>query len=423
MPAFPRPRRRAWSAIALGRPIDVLFSDFGEPVAAASIAQVHKARTRGRDAGRSSPSRWCVPACASSSRAISRPCASPPAIFERFVPDARRLTPAGGRGDAGPLRRDRDGSAPRSGGHVGIRRQYAGRPRVPRAASRMGPDRARRADRRVDRRHPAVTTSPPSTRPATIATRSAASSSRLSCATPSATASSTPTCTRAICSSTRRAASSPSISASWAGSASKERRFLAEILLGFIRRDYRRVAEVHFEAGYVPRPPRGRRFRAGHPRHRRADPRPPRRRDLDGAPADAAVRGDGPVRHGDAHRARHAAEDHGGGRRRGAHPRPEARHVDARPSRWCANGSSAISGPSAASRRRPAACRPSRSRRADLPELALRAERVLAKLERSADNGFPLSRESLEAIGRAKERASPAGRPRPCGSWLCRASC
>jgi ubiquinone biosynthesis protein len=33
---------------------------------------------------------------------------------------------------------------------------------------------------------------------------------------------------------------------------SKERRFLAEILLGFITRDYRRVAEVHFEAGYVP---------------------------------------------------------------------------------------------------------------------------------------------------------------------------
>ena len=32
----------------------------------------------------------------------------------------------------------------------------------------------------------------------------------------------------------------------------KERRFLAEILYGFIRRDYIRVAEVHFEAGYVP---------------------------------------------------------------------------------------------------------------------------------------------------------------------------
>ncbi|WP_435164517.1 2-polyprenylphenol 6-hydroxylase [Falsirhodobacter sp. 1013] len=31
------------------------------------------------------------------------------------------------------------------------------------------------------------------------------------------------------------------------------RRVYAEILYGFIRRDYRRVAEVHFEAGYVPR--------------------------------------------------------------------------------------------------------------------------------------------------------------------------
>ncbi|MDH7797934.1 MULTISPECIES: 2-polyprenylphenol 6-hydroxylase [unclassified Beijerinckia] len=32
----------------------------------------------------------------------------------------------------------------------------------------------------------------------------------------------------------------------------KERRFLAEILFGFITRNYQRVAEVHFEAGYVP---------------------------------------------------------------------------------------------------------------------------------------------------------------------------
>jgi ubiquinone biosynthesis protein len=33
----------------------------------------------------------------------------------------------------------------------------------------------------------------------------------------------------------------------------KERRFLAEILLGFITRDYQRTAQVHFDAGYVPR--------------------------------------------------------------------------------------------------------------------------------------------------------------------------
>ncbi len=35
--------------------------------------------------------------------------------------------------------------------------------------------------------------------------------------------------------------------------APKERRFLAEILYGFITRDYTRVAQVHFDAGYVPR--------------------------------------------------------------------------------------------------------------------------------------------------------------------------
>ncbi len=34
--------------------------------------------------------------------------------------------------------------------------------------------------------------------------------------------------------------------------APKERRFLAEILFGFITRNYYRTAEVHFEAGYVP---------------------------------------------------------------------------------------------------------------------------------------------------------------------------
>ena len=31
-----------------------------------------------------------------------------------------------------------------------------------------------------------------------------------------------------------------------------ERRYLAEILWGFLNRDYRRVAQVHFDAGYVP---------------------------------------------------------------------------------------------------------------------------------------------------------------------------
>ena len=44
----------------------------------------------------------------------------------------------------------------------------------------------------------------------------------------------------------------PMISASWAISTNIPAAVYAEILYGFIKRDYRRVAEVHFEAGYVP---------------------------------------------------------------------------------------------------------------------------------------------------------------------------
>ena len=62
-----------------------------------------------------------------------------------------------------------------------------------------------------------------------------------------------PTCIRAICWSTREG-NLVAVDFGIMGRAGlKERRFLAEILHGFITRDYRRVAEVHFEAGYVPR--------------------------------------------------------------------------------------------------------------------------------------------------------------------------
>ncbi len=102
-----------------------------------------------------------------------------------------------------------------------------------------------------------------------------------------------------------------------------ERRFLAEILLGFILRDYRRVAQVHFEAGYVPGAPLGGGFRAGHPGDRRADPPAQGQRDLDGQGADPALRYHGFVRHEHPHRTRDAPEDHGGGGRCGPLPRPQ----------------------------------------------------------------------------------------------------
>ena len=107
----------------------------------------------------------------------------------------------------------------------------------------------------------------------------------------------------------------------------KERRFLAEILYGFITRNYHRTAEVHFEAGYVPPHHSVESFaqaiRAiGEPIHNKHGVR-----NLDGEAADAAVRGHRPVRHEDAAGAAAAAEDHGGGRGRGALVRSEPRHV------------------------------------------------------------------------------------------------
>ena len=49
MPAFPTAEARAEVERALGKPIDDLFTEFSEPVAAASIAQVHKATTTDGD--------------------------------------------------------------------------------------------------------------------------------------------------------------------------------------------------------------------------------------------------------------------------------------------------------------------------------------------------------------------------------------
>src|SRR4029079_18636766 len=48
-PPFPQRGARATVEEALGAPIDTLFAEFGPPVAAASIAQVHKARVRQPD--------------------------------------------------------------------------------------------------------------------------------------------------------------------------------------------------------------------------------------------------------------------------------------------------------------------------------------------------------------------------------------
>ena len=49
LPPFSQSEARAAVEEALGAPIDKIYAEFGPPVAAASIAQVHKARLRGKD--------------------------------------------------------------------------------------------------------------------------------------------------------------------------------------------------------------------------------------------------------------------------------------------------------------------------------------------------------------------------------------
>ena len=132
-----------------------------------------------------------------------------------------------------------------------------------------------------------------------------------------------------------------SISASWAGSRPKDRRFLAEILFGFITRDYLPRRAGAFRCGLCAAPRRIRRVFA---QALRAIGEPIMDRtgggNLHGAAADPAVRGDRPVRHADPAAAAAAAEDHGGGRRawRGRSI-PSSTCGRRRRRRWCANGS------------------------------------------------------------------------------------
>jgi hypothetical protein len=111
------------------------------------------------------------------------------------------------------------------------------------------------------------------------------------------------------------------------------RRVYAEILYGFIRKDYRRVAEVHFEAGYVPADRDVGEFAqalrsVGEPIF-----------GMDASRISMArllaylVRGDGTVRDGDADRADPAATDHGRGGGRGPVAGPGDEHLDGRAAR------------------------------------------------------------------------------------------
>jgi ubiquinone biosynthesis protein len=183
----------------------------------------------------------------------------------------------------------------------------------------------------------------------------------------------------------------------------KERRFLAEILLGFIRRDYLRVAQVHFEAGYVP--PRhsvedfAQALRAiGEPIHdRRADEISMARLltllfevtslfDMETRPELVMLQKTMVVVEG------------------------VGRTLDPKLDMWSTSEPVVRDwiernlGPIGRIEEAGRGIATLASVLSDLPDIAQRGERVLAKLEDAADHGFRLARDSLDGIGRAEAR-------------------
>lgn len=91
LPPFPTDVARAMVAEELGQPVDALFAEFSEPVAAASIAQVHKARLAGD--GRLVAVKVLRPGIERAFRKDIDAFYFAAGLFEVFLPGTRRLRP------------------------------------------------------------------------------------------------------------------------------------------------------------------------------------------------------------------------------------------------------------------------------------------------------------------------------------------
>ena len=122
LPPFPAAEARAAIERELGKPIAELFAAFDdEPVAAASIAQVHFARTTEGEAVAVKVLRPGIAAAFARDLDLFAWLAQ---LAERWQPRLRRLKPRRGGRDARRIRAHRDGSAPRSGGGGGAAREF-----------------------------------------------------------------------------------------------------------------------------------------------------------------------------------------------------------------------------------------------------------------------------------------------------------
>ena len=92
---LPFPREVAIKTVesAFGRPLDQIFLKFSEPVAAASIAQVHKARVRDRDGERDVAVKVLRPGVEQRFRRDLGDMYFAARLAERWIDEARRLKP------------------------------------------------------------------------------------------------------------------------------------------------------------------------------------------------------------------------------------------------------------------------------------------------------------------------------------------
>jgi ubiquinone biosynthesis protein len=401
MPPFPREDAVRMVEIALGRPLDRLFAEFSEPVAAASIAQVHQARLAD---GRAVAVKVMRPGVRERFARDLQAMRFAARLFERFAPDARRLRP-----------REVVETLARSVAiEMDLRLEAA-------ALSELAENTRADADFRVPRpewdlteRDVLTTEWIDAIRLNDLAAIEAAGHDRVALARMLIQT----FLKHAIRDGFFHADMHPgnlfvdaqgrlvAVDFGIMGRLGlKERRFLAEILLGFIRRDYRRVAEVHFEAGYVPGHHSVEDFaqalRAiGEPIHDRRADEISMARLLTllfevTAIFDMATRTELVM----LQKTMVVVEG-------------VARNLDPRLDMWSTSEPVVREwiernlGPVGRIEEAGRGLATLAGVLSDLPDLALRAERVLGKLERATERGFDLTPESLEGIGEAEARRS-----------------
>lgn len=249
MPPFPREEAVAAVEAALGRPIGEVFSSFSEPVAAASIAQVHRAVTLGD--GRELAIKVIRPGVRERFARDLQAMAFSARVAEKRLPEARRLRPT----------ETVEILARSVAMETDLRLEAA-------ALSELAENTEQDADFRVPKPDWELTSRD------ILATEWVDGIPLHRLDEIDAAGHDRPTLARNLLQSFLRQAIRDgffhadmhpgnlmvdpqgrlvAVDTGIMGRLGlKERRFLAEILVGFIRRDYRQVAQVHFDAGYVP---------------------------------------------------------------------------------------------------------------------------------------------------------------------------